>query len=194
VTSSCASSGRTAGSPSADRSRSPVAGDRGFDQLLQAARPERVERIWQSIQSYRALLAEYRVKDEAVRARLERRRPRQRIRRGWEAIAGFPFFVYGAAVNFLPYWIPRWVAHHMSRKETDYATWRFLTAMLALPLFWGLETWIVTRLFGPAVGFIFLLSVPLSGVIAYRYWVGAGRLRSRLRFGALALTRGTAGG
>ena len=151
--------------------------------------PERVERIWQSIQSYRAMLAEYRVKDEAVRARLERRRPRQRIRRGWEAIAGFPFFVYGAAVNFLPYWIPRWVAHHMSRKETDYATWRFLTAMLALPLFWGLETWIVARLFGPAVGFIFLLSVPLSGVIAYRYWVGAGRLRSRLRFGALALTR-----
>jgi hypothetical protein len=151
--------------------------------------PERVERIWQSIQSYRALLAEYRVKDEAVRARLERRRPRQRIRRGWEAIAGLPFFVYGATVNFLPYWIPRWVAHHMSRKETDYATWRFLTAMLALPLFWALETWIVTRLFGPAVGFIFLLSVPLSGVIAYRYWVGAGRLQSRLRFGALALTR-----
>jgi 1-acyl-sn-glycerol-3-phosphate acyltransferase len=151
--------------------------------------PERVERIWQSIQSYRALLAEYHVKDEAVRARLERRRPRQRIRRGWEAIVGLPFFVYGAAVNFLPYWIPRWVARHMSRKETDYATWRFLTAMLALPLFWALETWIVTRLFGPAVGFIFLLSVPLSGVIAYRYWVGAGRLQSRLRFGALALTR-----
>ena len=30
---------------------------------------------------------------------------------------------------------------------------------------------------------------PLAGVLAYRYWVGAGRLRSRLRFGALALTR-----
>ena len=151
--------------------------------------PERVERIWQSIQSYRALLAEYRVKDEAVRARLERRRPRQRIRRGWEAIAGFPFFVYGATVNFLPYWIPRWVARRMSRKETDYATWRFLTAMLALPLFWVLETWLVTRLAGPAVALAFLVSLPISGVIAYRYWVGAGRLRSRLRFGALALTR-----
>src|SRR6266581_6585862 len=104
--------------------------------------PERVERIWQRIQSYRALLAEFHVKDEAVRARLERRRPRQRIRRGWEAIVGFPFFVYGATVNFLPYWIPRWVARRMSRKETDYATWRFLTAMLVLPLCWGLETWI----------------------------------------------------
>jgi glycerol-3-phosphate O-acyltransferase / dihydroxyacetone phosphate acyltransferase len=151
--------------------------------------PERVERIWQSIQSYRALLAEYHVKDEAVRARLERRQPRQRIRRGSEAIAGFPLFLYGATVNFLPYWTPRWVARHMSRKETDYATWRFLTAMVALPLFWGVETWIVARLAGPAVALVFAITLPVSGVIAYRYWVGAGRLRSRLRFGALALTR-----
>jgi glycerol-3-phosphate O-acyltransferase / dihydroxyacetone phosphate acyltransferase len=151
--------------------------------------PERVERIWQRIQSYRALLAEYHVKDDAVRARLERRRPRQRIRRGWEAIVGFPFFVYGAAVNLLPYWIPRWTARRMSRKETDYATWRFLTAMLAFPLFWGLEIWVVTRLAGAGIALLFALTLPLSGAVAYRYWVGAGRLRSRLRFGALALTR-----
>ena len=151
--------------------------------------PERVARIWQRIQSYRALLAEFHVKDEAVRARLERRRPRQRIRRGWEAIAGLPFFVYGATVNFLPYWIPRWLARHMSRKETDYATWRLLAGMVACPLFWGLETWLVARLAGGVAALVFALSLPTSGVIAYRYWVGAGRLRSRLRFGALALTR-----
>jgi hypothetical protein len=151
--------------------------------------PARVERIWQRIQSYRALLAEYHVKDEAVRARLERTRPRQRIRLTWEAIAGFPLFVYGATVNFLPYWIPRWVARRRSRKETDYATWRFLTAMLALPLFWGLEIWIAAWVVGRAAALVFALSLPISGVIAYRYWVGAGRLRSRLRFGALALTR-----
>ncbi len=151
--------------------------------------PARVERIWQRIQSYRALLAEYHVKDEAVRARLERPRPRQHIRLTWEAIAGFPLFVYGATVNFLPYWIPRWVARRRSRKETDYATWRFLTAMLAFPLFWGLEIWIAARLVGRAAALVFALSLPISGVIAYRYWVGAGRLRSRLRFGALALTR-----
>ncbi len=151
--------------------------------------PARVERIWQRIQSYRALLAEYHVKDEAVRARLERPRPRQHIRLTWEAIAGFPLFVYGATVNFLPYWIPRWVARRRSRKETDYATWRFLTAMLAFPLFWGLEIWIAARLVGRAAALVFALSLPISGVIAYRYWVGAGRLRSRLRFGVLALTR-----
>ena len=61
--------------------------------------------------------------------------------------------------------------------------------MLAIPLFWALETWLVARLVGPAGALVFLLTLPLFGVIAYRYWVGAGRLRSRLRFGALALTR-----
>ena len=154
--------------------------------------PDRVERIWQRIQSYRALLAQYHVKDEAVRARQERSRPRRRLRLTWEAIVGFPFFVYGAVVNFLPYWIPRWVARRMSRKETDYATWRFLTAMLALPICWGLEIGVVARLAGAAAALVFAVSLPTSGAIAYRYWVGAGRLRSRLRFGALALVRAQA--
>ena len=154
--------------------------------------PDRVERIWQRIQSYRALLAQYHVKDEAVRARQERSRPRRRLRLTWEAIVGFPFFVYGAVVNFLPYWIPRWVARRMSRKETDYATWRFLTAMLALPICWGLEIGVVARLAGGAAALVFAVSLPISGAIAYRYWVGAGRLRSRLRFGALALVRAQA--
>ena len=61
--------------------------------------------------------------------------------------------------------------------------------MVACPFFWGLETWLVARLAGGAAALVFALSLPLSGVIAYRYWVGAGRLRSRLRFGALSFTR-----
>ena len=156
---------------------------------FRARDPERVERLWQRIQSYRALLAEYRVKDEAVHARLRHPGPRERIRRGWEALAGFPLFVYGACVNAAVYWLPRWVARRMSRKETDYATWRFLASIVAYPLFWGLETWIVWRLAGASWAAAFAVSLPLSGVLAYRYWVGAGRLRSRLRFASLALTR-----
>src|SRR6266513_5971216 len=156
---------------------------------FRARDPERVERLWQRIQSYRALLAEYRVKDEAVHARLRHPGPRHRIRRGWEALAGFPLFVYGACVNAAVYWLPRWVARRMSRKETDYATWRFLASIVAYPLFWGLETWIVWRLAGASWAAAFAVSLPLSGVLAYRYWVGAGRLRSRLRFASLALTR-----
>jgi hypothetical protein len=35
----------------------------------------------------------------------------------------------------------------------------------------------------------FFLSLPLGGLIAYRYLVSTGRLRHQLRFGALLLTR-----
>jgi len=151
--------------------------------------PERVERLWHRIQRYRALLAEYRVKDEAVRARLERPGPRARLRRGWQAVVGLPVCLYGAAVNFLPYWIPRWLARRMSRKETDYATWRFLAAVVAYPLFWVLEMWAVAWLAGPRWAVVFGLSLPVTGLLAYRYLLGAARLRNRLRFGLVALTR-----
>jgi uncharacterized membrane protein YfbV (UPF0208 family) len=151
--------------------------------------PERMERLWQRIQGYRALLAECHVKDEAVQARLRRPLRRERVRRSWEAVVGFPFFVYGAVVNGLPYLIPRCLARWLARKETDYATGRFLASVVAFPLFWTIETWVIGQLSGVAGAALFALSLPLTGVVAYRYLVGASRLRSRLRFSVVAFTR-----
>jgi 1-acyl-sn-glycerol-3-phosphate acyltransferase len=151
--------------------------------------PERVERIWQRIQGYRAMLAAYRVKDEAVQARLGRRPVRRRVAHAGEAIAALPVFAYGAVVNALPYFVPRWIAHAVARKETDYATTRLLASVVALPLFWGLEVWLVARLAGPVWALLFLLSLPASGLVAYHYLSGIGALRRGVRFGVLALTR-----
>jgi hypothetical protein len=47
----------------------------------------------------------------------------------------------------------------------------------------------VAWLVGGRAAVLFAISLPLSGVLAYRYLVGAGRLRSRLRFASLALTQ-----
>jgi len=151
--------------------------------------PERVERIARQVQQYRAMLAEYQVRDQAVRARLERPPVHARLQHSWRASAGLPLFAYGAAVNFFPYFIPRWLARRTARKETSYATTRLLAAIVAFPLFWGLETWIVWRLAGAAWAAAFAASLPLSGLVAYRYLGGVGRLRSQIRFGALSLTR-----
>ena len=63
---------------------------------------------------------------------------------------------------------------------------------MAFPLFWGLETWLVARLAGGVWAALFALSLPLSGTIAYRYLIGAGWLRVRLRFAALAATQSQA--
>jgi 1-acyl-sn-glycerol-3-phosphate acyltransferase len=150
--------------------------------------PERVERLWAEVQRYRAMLAAHRVRDQAVRARAQRVPARARLRRSWEASLGLPFFAYGLLVNGLPYLLPRWLARRTARRETDYATTRLLASIVAFPLFWTLEFWVVWRLAGLTRALIFAASLPVSGLLAYRYLGGIGRLRSQLRFGVLSLT------
>ena len=123
-----------------------------------------------------------------MRGRAQRPPARARLRHSWEASIGLPFFAYGLVVNGLPYLLPRWLARRTARKETDYATTRLLASIVAFPLFWALEIWIVWRLLGPAWALGFALSLPVSGLLAYRYLGGVGRLRNQLRFGVLSLT------
>jgi 1-acyl-sn-glycerol-3-phosphate acyltransferase len=151
--------------------------------------PERIERLGHRILGYHAGLAAYRLRDEAARTHLERTMERQRVARSSQTIVGLPLFAYGAAVNFLPYYLPGWLAGRMSRKQTDYATIRLLASFVAFPLFWSLETSLVGWAAGLRWALVFFLSLPLGGLIAYRYLVGTGRLRHQLRFGALLLTR-----
>jgi 1-acyl-sn-glycerol-3-phosphate acyltransferase len=158
-------------------------------QYFKAHDPNRVERIWQRIQSYKARLAEYRIRDQAVRGRLQS--SPHRLGFGGRALGllGFPLFAYGALVNALPYFIPRWLARTMTGRETDYATARLLSAIVLFPLFWGLETWVVWRFTDLKVAALFFASLPVSGLLAYRYLGGLGRLRARLAFTRLAMTR-----
>jgi 1-acyl-sn-glycerol-3-phosphate acyltransferase len=156
---------------------------------FEAHDPPRVERLRVAVGRYRAMLAAYQVRDQAVRARLEPAPARRRIARSWEASLGLPVFVYGALVNLLPYLLPRWLARRMARRETDYATTRLLASVVAVPVFWGLEIALVWRLAGPVWALAFALSLPTSGLLAYRYLGGLSRLRSELRFGLLSLTR-----
>jgi glycerol-3-phosphate O-acyltransferase/dihydroxyacetone phosphate acyltransferase len=161
----------------------------GAVNYFEAHEPERLERLCREVERYRALLAAYRVRDQAVRARLERRHVRQRVHRSWQASFGLPVFVYGALVNAPAYFLPRWLARRVATRETDYATTRLLASVVAFPLSWGLETAIVWRLAGAAGAVIFAASLPLSGLLAYRYLGGARRLGSQIRFGLLSLTR-----
>ena len=156
---------------------------------FEAREPERLDRLWREVQRYRALLAVYRVRDQAVRARLDRAQASRPIRRSWQVSLGLPIFVYGTLVNAPAYFLPRWLARRIASRETDYATTRLLASVVAFPLFWGLETGIVWWLAGAAWAVVFAASLPLAGLLAYRYLGGVRRLGSRIRFGLLSLTR-----
>ncbi|HEY7141335.1 MAG TPA: 1-acyl-sn-glycerol-3-phosphate acyltransferase [Methylomirabilota bacterium] len=150
--------------------------------------PDRVSTLWQGIQHYRALLAEWHVRDQAVGARLRRDEPHHPVRASGAAVVGLPVFLYGAVVNAPPYLVPRWLARAFARKETDYATIRLLSSVVAFPLCWGLEIWLVGRLLGPGWAVAFAVALPLSGLLAYHYLRGLDRLRAGAAFAVLAIT------
>ena len=156
---------------------------------FEAHEPQRLEELRHHIERYRATLAAYTIKDQAVRERLARRPARQRLRRGWTAAVGLPVFVYGLITSGLPYVVPRWIARRAATKETNYATTRLLASVVAFPLCWGIETWIVGRLAGLVWALVFFLSLPVSSMLAYHYLRGIGRLKAQLGFGLLAMTR-----
>src|SRR3989475_3878282 len=79
--------------------------------------PERIERLWQRILGYRALLAAHRLRNDAVRTGLEHTPGRRRVARSRQAMVGLPLFAYGAAVNFLPYYLPGRLAGRMARRD-----------------------------------------------------------------------------
>ena len=156
---------------------------------FEAHAPERLEAIREHLVHYRAMLAAYHVRDQAVRARLAHHGVSERLTRGSKASIGLPVFVYGLVTSGLPYLLPRWIARRTAAKETSYATTRLLASVVAYPLFWGLETWIVWRLAGVLWALGFLISLPVSALLAYHYLRGIGRLRAQARLGILALTR-----
>ena len=121
--------------------------------------PERVGGIWQRIQHYRALLAEWHVRDQAVRSpapdgRASPPPPLVRAR----PCSAFRSSSTGPSSTRCPYLIPRWLARAFARKETDYATIRLLSSVVAFPLCWGLETWLVWRRAGAGWALAFAVS------------------------------------
>jgi hypothetical protein len=156
---------------------------------FEAHAPQRLAELSEHIDRYRATLAAYAIKDQAVRERLSRRPVRVRLRRGWKAAIGLPVFAYGLITSGLPYLLPRWIARRTATKETNYATTRLLASTVAFPLFWGVETWVVWRLVGWMWALAFFLSLPVASILAYHYLRGLGRFKAQMGFGLLAMTR-----
>jgi hypothetical protein len=150
--------------------------------------PERVQEITAKMEHYKDELARLRLRDTALargpsRGRGDSPGARAMIRNlslTGMGVFGFPVFAYGALTNGLPYLVPRWLSHRLAKKETDYATTRLLASVVAFPVFYALEIYVVWRWLGLVAAMLFALSLPATGLVAYRYLHGVGRLRQRL--------------
>lgn len=96
------------------------------------------------------------------------------------SLLAIPVYLYGLINNFLAVKIPVLLSRKLDLYKGYTATVKILTGMITIPLFYWLQTKIVSGYFGDTIGWLYLLSLPISGIL---YW----RLSRRLRTSELRL-------
>lgn len=139
--------------------------------------PERVERIERMAARYDGMLTGMGLRDDQVTARYPLRHATAYLgnRVGMLALA-LPVAALGTLLCYLPYRLPGGVAWLVRRQHDLSATYKILTGLLALPVFWALEGLAVARAAGTTAGVVTAIAAPLSGWFALRFHESHGSL------------------
>jgi hypothetical protein len=86
-----------------------------------------------------------------------------------QVLLGWPLWLYGRLNNFLPYEVPRLVARKLSLYEGYLSTVKILTGVFTFPLFYWLQFKIFQWGVGAEYAWWYLLSLPVSGILAWLY-------------------------
>lgn len=165
------------------RNNQPVPGSEHFKRtkkLIEAYRewathaPEKRTAFDSQLETYQAQLQTLRTTDKAVA------RPQRLLLLRVLAFSLLaPFFVYGFINNLLPFAAVWWVDRKLDLYIGYQATVRILAGLLFFPIVWAIQAIVVAQ-FCPYAWW-YLLSLPLAGYIALRYWEGAAELLANLR-------------
>ena len=95
--------------------------------------------------------------------------PRRRIT--LPLVLGLPLFLYGF-LNHLPWLLGMRAAWNALGIDRGYkATFQTLASWIILPIIYLLQTLIFNWIYPEGIGWLYLLSLPVSGLFALRYWV-----------------------
>ncbi len=146
------------------RTKQLIRGLHQWEESDQETRRHFEEELW----AYCEDLAAAGVNDAAISDAMEGKT--QRL--GWRLsglLLGFPLFLYGALHNYLPYMIPRWLYRKIDIYVGYEATFKIMVGLITFPLFYGLQTWLVSRLFSWPWPLIYLVSLLPLGYFAHGY-------------------------
>lgn len=91
---------------------------------------------------------------------------------------GFPIYLFGLIINYIPYILPSKLARLISADITYRAPLMMTLGIFTFPLFYGLHLWGFYRVFHHAgLTLAYAVSLPLSGFFVLWYWDNATRLR-----------------
>lgn len=107
----------------------------------------------------------------------------------WRSLAFLlflPIFVYGLINNFLPYWLPVKITGKV-KDRVFVSSFKFVLGLLMFPLFHLMQAALVLLISGSwLVAGIYLVSLPLTGYLAFRYYIGFKKFRARLKYSTLS--------
>jgi len=95
----------------------------------------------------------------------------------------FPIFLFGLIVNFVPYRIPQMYVERKLKRSIFWSSGKYVIGLIVFPIFYLIFMLIVYAILGSLLSaFIFLISFPIAGNIAYFYYYDFKKWWSVLRF------------
>jgi 1-acyl-sn-glycerol-3-phosphate acyltransferase len=144
--------------------------------------PERVEAVEHRASHYAGMLEALGVRDDQLTSRYP-----------WSHVGAYlgdrigllllalPVAAVGTLLNYLPYRLPGFVGQRVREDRHLPATYKILTGMIALPVFWALEAWAAAALWGPRAGLLTAVGAPLCGWFALLFHERYGSLWREIR-------------
>jgi glycerol-3-phosphate O-acyltransferase / dihydroxyacetone phosphate acyltransferase len=131
--------------------------------------PERLAQVKIRIQRYTNWLERLGLDEETIR---RENTFFHRIGRSLLLIFGFPLYLYGLILNYLPYILPSKLALLISRDVTYRAPLMMTTGLFTFTGFYVLETYYFHQWLTPHwLTILFAISLPVSGFFAWYWWL-----------------------
>jgi len=105
---------------------------------------------------------------------------------GLAGVITFPFFLYGAINNYFPFYFPKWFVNRNVNDKQFHSSVKFVLGLFLFPLFHLIQTAIVTIISSSVlIGLGYLISLPLTGWFAFKYFIQSKKIRAKLRYNRL---------
>jgi len=156
-----------------------------FNEML-VAKPEKMDGYRERMNEYQEKLKEYKIRDWVVRKGAAS--GFNLILKVIGLILSLPVFIYGYLNNLIPYYLPL----YFTRKVKDpqfLTTFRYGVSMFSFLVFYILQTLIVWLVSSWEYALLYLLSLPLTGLFAFKYYIWFKKLSGLFRFKKLKKSR-----
>ncbi|KAA3615381.1 MAG: hypothetical protein DWQ05_13575 [Calditrichaeota bacterium] len=150
--------------------------------------PEVINSVWDKIEAYHQKLKKVHLRDQQIRRDVDKNiTPLRYLRIGFTGLLGLPIFIYGLINNYIPNFFPARLSQWIANKETDIATIRVVSGILAFPLFYVLQSYLIYFLFGTVIALAYFISLPFSGLFVLSFRKFYKRYIENVRLGFLLL-------